>query len=119
MIDKGETLSYNFNKSEFEKWAQRRSADIGKLVMVHGKVILYLYPVLPCFRIEVYFYDLEGALEEDDDPMKAVMFYWPKALSEDHVVLTAGHLAAVFQFLDQNMNSSSESEIETDPSKLL
>ncbi len=53
---------------------------------------------------------------EEDDPMKAILFYWPKSLPEDHIVLTAGHLAAVFQFLVENMDSSSESELETEPS---
>jgi len=71
--------------------------------------------VLYACRTEVYFFDLEGAQNEEDDPMKAVLFYWPKSLSEDHVILTAGHLAAVFQFFDQKMYSSSESETEAEP----
>ena len=50
------------------------------------------FSALTFSSFEVYFYDLEAVQDEADDPLKAVLFHWPLQLSEEHVVLVAGHL---------------------------
>ncbi len=45
---------------------------------------------------EAYFYDLEAVADEADDPLKAVLFHWPPDLSDEHVILVAGHLVRNF-----------------------
>ena len=46
---------------------------------------------------EAYFYDLEAVDDEADDPLKAVLCHWPLGLSDEHVVLVAGHLVRHFR----------------------
>jgi hypothetical protein len=45
---------------------------------------------------EAYFYDLEAVEDEADDPLRAVLFHWPPDLSDEHVILVAGHLVRNF-----------------------
>ncbi len=31
-------------------------------------------------------------MEEADDPLNSVLFRWPRNLTDDHVIMVAGHL---------------------------
>ena len=45
-------------------------------------------------QLEAYFYDLEALEDEYDDPLTSILFRWPPNLTDDHVILVAGHLVS-------------------------
>ena len=62
--------------------------------------------------LEVYVYDTRAVDSEAVDPLNAVLFHYPKELTEEKVLVTAGQLAAVAQFfrLDFLMSRDTEEE---------